>query len=69
MTKALLKTSGNFSEARNLLQDLLPFSGTLWQCCDDDLLTSGDLAARQQLQEKYGEEAVAKRVVFLELEH
>lgn len=68
MTKALLKTSGDFSEAHDLLVDLLPPSGTLWQCSDDDNLSSGDPAARLQLQEKYGEELLAKRVVFLELE-
>lgn len=67
MTKALLRTSGDFSEAQDLLLDLLPASGTLWQCSDDQRLTSGDPAVRLQLQEKYGEERVAKRVVFLEL--
>lgn len=68
MTKALLKTSGDFAEAHNLLLDLLPSSGPLWQCSDDDLLIAGDPAVRLQLQEKYGEELVAKRVVFLQLE-
>lgn len=68
MTKALLRTSGDFSEAQDLLLDLLPSSGMLWQCRDDDCLVSGDPAVRLQLQEKYGEELVAKRVVFLELE-
>lgn len=67
MTKALLKTSGDISEARLLLVNC-PVSGPLWNICDDDLLTSGDSAAREQLQEKYGEEAVAKRIVFLELQ-
>lgn len=69
MTKALLRTSGDFSKAHDLLLDLLPSSGTLWQCSDDDSLISGDPAARLQLQEKYGEELLAKRVVFLELQH
>lgn len=69
MTKALLRTSGDFSQAQDLLLNhLLPSAGTLWQCSDDQRLTSGDPAARLQLQEKYGEELVAKRVVFLELE-
>lgn len=68
VAKALLKTSGDFSEAHKLLLDLLPNSGTLWQCSDDERLISGDPAVRLQLQEKYGEELLAKRVVFLELE-
>lgn len=68
MTKALLKTSGDFSDARDLLLNPVSVSGTLWQCCDDDFLISGDPVVRQQLQEKYGEELLAKRVVFLELE-
>lgn len=68
MTKALLKTSGDFSEARDLLLNPFSISGSLWQCYDDDLLTSGDPVVRQQLQEKYGEELLAKRIVFLELE-
>lgn len=68
VTKALLKTSGDFAEAHNLLLDLPPSSGILWKCSDDDHLISGDPALRLQLQEKYGEELVAKRVVFLELE-
>lgn len=68
MTKALLKTNGDFSAARDLLLNPFSESGQLWRCCDDDLLTSEDPAARQQLQMKYGEELLAKRVVFLELE-
>lgn len=67
VTKALLKTSGDFSEARLLLLDSLS-SGQLWHCCDDDLLMSGDAAVQEQLQEKYGEERMAKRIVFLELQ-
>lgn len=67
MTKALLKTSGDFSKARDLLLNNL-ISGPLWQCCDDNLLIPGDPAVLQQMQEKYSEELVAKRIVFLELE-
>ncbi|KAM9361308.1 telomeric repeat-binding factor 2-interacting protein 1 [Symphorus nematophorus] len=68
VTKALLKTSGDFSDALNLLLNPESFSGPFWKRCDDGLLRSADPVVRQQLQEKYGEEAVAKRVVFLELE-
>ncbi|XP_011612302.2 telomeric repeat-binding factor 2-interacting protein 1 [Takifugu rubripes] len=66
VTKALLKTSGDFSEARLLLLNPLS-SRPRWHCCDDDLLVSGDAAIREQLRDKYGEEVVAKRIVFLEL--
>lgn len=68
MTKALLKTSGNFSAARDLLMNPSSFSGPFWSRCDDDLLLSADPDVHQQLQEKYGEEEVAKRIVFLEVE-
>lgn len=67
VTKALLKTSGDFSEARLLLLDSLG-SGQLWHCCDDDLLMSGEVSVREQLQAKYGEEGMAKRIAFLELQ-
>lgn len=66
VTKALLKTSGDFSEARLLLLNSLG-SRPRWHCCDDDLLMSGDAAIWEQLQDKYSEEVVAKRIVFLEL--
>lgn len=68
MTKAVLKTSGDFPKAHDLLLDLQPSSGTLWQCNNDNRLISGEPAVRLQLQEKFGEELLAKRVVFLELE-
>lgn len=67
MTKALLKTSGDFSKARLLLLGSVG-SEQLWHCCDDDLLMSGDPAVREQLREKYGEEGLAKRIMFLELQ-
>lgn len=67
VTKALLKTSGDFSEARLLLLGSLS-SGRRWHCSDDELLMSGDAAVRDQLLEKYGEEGIAKRIVFLELQ-
>ncbi|XP_061583385.1 telomeric repeat-binding factor 2-interacting protein 1 isoform X2 [Cololabis saira] len=67
VTKALLKTSGDFSAALNLL--LNPsVSAPLWNRHDDGLLLSADPAVRKQLQEKYGEENLAKRIVFLEVE-
>lgn len=68
MTKALLKTSGDFSAALDLLLNPSSFSALFWDRCDDRLLHSADLVVRQQLLEKYGEEAVAKRIVFLEIE-
>ncbi|CAG07049.1 unnamed protein product [Tetraodon nigroviridis] len=67
VTKALLKTSGDFSEARLLLLDSIG-SGQHWHCSDDDLLMSGDPVVREQLREKYGEEGIAKRIAFLELQ-
>lgn len=68
VTKALLKTSGDFSAALDLLLNPSSFSALFWDRCDDSLLHSADLVVRQQLLEKYGEEAVAKRIVFLEIE-
>ncbi|XP_044032028.1 telomeric repeat-binding factor 2-interacting protein 1 isoform X2 [Siniperca chuatsi] len=68
VTKALLRTSGDFSDALDLLLNPSCFSGPFWDRSDDNLLRSADLVVRQQLQEKYGEEAVAKRIVFLEIE-
>ncbi|XP_035517146.1 telomeric repeat-binding factor 2-interacting protein 1 [Morone saxatilis] len=68
VTKALLKTSGDFSAALDLLLGPLSISGPFWKRSDDVLLRSGDPAVRQQLQEKFSEEEVAKRIVFLEIE-
>lgn len=68
VTKALLKTSGDFSAALDLLLNPSSISGPLWNRCDDRLLLSADPVVFQQLQEKYGEESVAKRIVFLEVE-
>uniref|UniRef100_A0A3B4ZNA6 Telomeric repeat-binding factor 2-interacting protein 1 n=1 Tax=Stegastes partitus TaxID=144197 RepID=A0A3B4ZNA6_9TELE len=68
VTKALLKTSGDVTAALDLLLNPSSVSGPLWTRCDDKLLLSADPAVRQQLQEKYGEEPVAKRVLFLEVE-
>ncbi|XP_070815075.1 telomeric repeat-binding factor 2-interacting protein 1 isoform X1 [Chaetodon trifascialis] len=68
VTKALLKTSGDFSAALDLLLNPFAVSGPFWKLSDDGLLLSGDPVVRQELQERYGEEKVAKRVMFLELE-
>ncbi|KAM7422854.1 hypothetical protein PAMA_010744 [Pampus argenteus] len=68
VTKALLRTSGDFSAALDLLLNPSSISGPFWNYCDDSLLQSTDPAVRQQLQEKYGEEGMAKRIVFLEIE-
>ncbi|XP_068171610.1 telomeric repeat-binding factor 2-interacting protein 1 isoform X2 [Antennarius striatus] len=68
VTKALLTTSGDLSEALDLLLNPASVSGLFWHCCDDDLLLSNDPGVRQQLRDKYSEELVAKRIVFLELE-
>uniref|UniRef100_UPI0037E9267A telomeric repeat-binding factor 2-interacting protein 1 n=1 Tax=Semicossyphus pulcher TaxID=241346 RepID=UPI0037E9267A len=68
VTKALLKTSGDFSAALDLLLNPGCISGPFWDRRDDTLLLSANPVVRQQLQEKYGEEYLAKRVVFLEVE-
>lgn len=68
MTKALLKTSGDFSAAKDLLLNPPSISGPFWNRCDDRLLLSAEPISIQRLQEKYGEEMVAKRIVFLEVE-
>lgn len=43
-------------------------SGPIWDRHDDNLLLSADPKVRQQLQDKYGEEALVKRILFLEVE-
>ncbi|XP_040888851.1 telomeric repeat-binding factor 2-interacting protein 1 [Toxotes jaculatrix] len=68
VTKALLKTSGDFSAALDLLLNPSSISRPFWNHHDDGLLLSADPVVRQQLQEKYGEKEVAKRIVFLEVE-
>lgn len=68
VTKALLKSSGDFAAALKLLLNPSSISGPFWTRHDDGLLVSGDPVTRQQLQEKYGEEGLSKRIVFLELE-
>ncbi|XP_034022100.1 telomeric repeat-binding factor 2-interacting protein 1 isoform X2 [Thalassophryne amazonica] len=68
VTMALLRSSGDVGTARHLLSDPSYTLGPQWSAHDDSLLRSGDSAARQQLVQKYGEEEVAKRMVFLEVE-
>ena len=68
MTKALLKTSGDVSAALDLLLNPSSISGPFWNRHDDSLLHSADPVVHKQLQEKYGEKEVAKRIVFLEVE-
>ncbi|XP_054882938.1 telomeric repeat-binding factor 2-interacting protein 1 [Poeciliopsis prolifica] len=67
VTKALLKTSGDFTAAADLLLNPSSVSEPFWSRNDDSLLLSADPVSRQKLQEKYGEENVAKRIVFLEV--
>ncbi|XP_030230570.1 telomeric repeat-binding factor 2-interacting protein 1 isoform X2 [Gadus morhua] len=66
VTKALLKTSGDFSSALALLLRPDSARGPFWSQSDDRLLMTSDSEARQQLQKRYGEQGVAKRLVFLE---
>ncbi|XP_056129953.1 telomeric repeat-binding factor 2-interacting protein 1 [Lampris incognitus] len=66
VTKALLKTSGDFSAALHLLLNSSTILGPFWNRRDDSLLLSADSETRQRLQEKYGEESLAKRLIFLE---
>ncbi|XP_012736850.2 LOW QUALITY PROTEIN: telomeric repeat-binding factor 2-interacting protein 1 [Fundulus heteroclitus] len=68
VTKALLKTSGDFAAAADLLLNPSSVSAAFWIRRDDGLLRSADPVVRQKLQEKYGEENVAKRILFLETE-
>ncbi|KAM8914748.1 telomeric repeat-binding factor 2-interacting protein 1 isoform 1-T2 [Spinachia spinachia] len=68
VTKALLKTSGDFSAALDQLLNPTPPSGPVWNRYDDSLLFSANPGVRHQLREKYGEQDVAKRIIFLEVE-
>ncbi|XP_029287678.1 LOW QUALITY PROTEIN: telomeric repeat-binding factor 2-interacting protein 1 [Cottoperca gobio] len=68
VTKALLKTSGDFSAALDQLLNPSSVIGPPWNRCDDSLLLSADPVVRQQLQNKYSEEDVAKRILFLEVD-
>lgn len=68
VTKALLKTSGDFSAAQELLLNPCSAAGPFWTRSDDQLLLSADPEVRLKLQSKYGDESVAQRVMFLEME-
>lgn len=61
-------TSGDFSAALDLLLDPSCIPRTWWSRRDDTLLLSADHIVLLHLQEKYGEEEVAKRIMFLETE-
>lgn len=67
VTKAILKASGDLILARELLLNLSSFSGPTWTRTEDQNLSSTDPSVREQLMSKYGEEGVAKRLMFLEL--
>ncbi|XP_053725364.1 telomeric repeat-binding factor 2-interacting protein 1 isoform X2 [Synchiropus splendidus] len=68
VTKALLQTSGDFSEALALLTGSAHLPHPAWSRGDDHLLRAADPEARSQLRRRYGEQRVAKRMLFLELE-
>lgn len=68
VTKAILKASGDLNLARELLLNPSSFSGPIWTRTEDQGLCSGNPTVRQELLTKYGEENVAKRLMFLELE-
>ncbi|KAK7915701.1 hypothetical protein WMY93_011462 [Mugilogobius chulae] len=68
VTKALLKASGDVALALEILQNPSSFSGPVWTGTDDQRLCSSDSQIRQDLLTKYGEEGVAKRLMFLEME-
>ncbi|KAL7843216.1 hypothetical protein AOLI_G00247280 [Acnodon oligacanthus] len=65
--KALLKASGNVTTARlYLLEGYDPkVHGPIWTKHDDEILLSTDSSELEQLNEKYGEDSVLKRVAFL----
>uniref|UniRef100_A0A3B4AIW5 Telomeric repeat-binding factor 2-interacting protein 1 n=1 Tax=Periophthalmus magnuspinnatus TaxID=409849 RepID=A0A3B4AIW5_9GOBI len=68
VTKALLLASGDLFLAYEILQNPSSFSGPIWTRTDDQRLCSTDQEVRQDLLTKYGEEALAKRLQFLEIE-
>ncbi|XP_033822034.1 telomeric repeat-binding factor 2-interacting protein 1 [Periophthalmus magnuspinnatus] len=68
VTKALLQASGDLFLAYEILQKPSSFSGPIWTRTDDQRLCSTDQEVRQDLLTKYGEEALAKRLQFLEIE-
>uniref|UniRef100_A0AAV2M4F7 Telomeric repeat-binding factor 2-interacting protein 1 n=1 Tax=Knipowitschia caucasica TaxID=637954 RepID=A0AAV2M4F7_KNICA len=66
VTKSLLKASGDVALAFEILRNPSCFSGPVWTQVDNQRLSSMDPEARQDLLTKYGEESVAKRMLFLE---
>lgn len=68
VTKALLQTSGDFSAALGLLLDPGSAPCPLWTKKDDQLLQEANPLARSWLLRKYGEQRVAQRILFLEVE-
>uniref|UniRef100_A0A8C6UET2 Telomeric repeat-binding factor 2-interacting protein 1 n=1 Tax=Neogobius melanostomus TaxID=47308 RepID=A0A8C6UET2_9GOBI len=68
VTKAILRASGDLILARELLMNPSSFSGPIWTRTEDQSLSSGDPTVRLELLTKYGEEGMAKRLMFLELE-
>lgn len=68
VTKALLRTGGDTSAALELLLNPSSAPGPFWSCADDSGLLSSDPDVLRELQNKYGEEEVAKRIAFLEVE-
>ncbi|KAM8867924.1 telomeric repeat-binding factor 2-interacting protein 1 [Synchiropus picturatus] len=68
VTKALLQTSGDFSEALALLTGSAHLPHPAWSRGDDHLLRAADPEARAQLRRRYGEQRLAKRMLFLEVE-
>ncbi|KAL6464887.1 hypothetical protein MHYP_G00272040 [Metynnis hypsauchen] len=65
--KALLKASGNVTTARlYLLEGYDPkVHGPIWTKLDDEILLSNDSSELEELNVKYGEGSVLKRVAFL----
>uniref|UniRef100_A0A3B4AIK2 Telomeric repeat-binding factor 2-interacting protein 1 n=1 Tax=Periophthalmus magnuspinnatus TaxID=409849 RepID=A0A3B4AIK2_9GOBI len=66
--QSLLLASGDLFLAYEILQNPSSFSGPIWTRTDDQRLCSTDQEVRQDLLTKYGEEALAKRLQFLEIE-
>ncbi|KAJ3602319.1 hypothetical protein NHX12_030078 [Muraenolepis orangiensis] len=65
VTKALLKTSGDFSSALALLLNPASAQGPPWSRRHDRLLLTSDPKAHRQLRKRYGEQSVARRLAFL----
>ncbi|KAI4888502.1 hypothetical protein NFI96_013561 [Prochilodus magdalenae] len=68
--KALLKASGDVTTARLYLVEGYDANvhGPSWTRHDDEILLSADSSELEQLNEKYGEDSVLKRIAFLEVQ-